>query len=36
MAHNEKQLFLIKELLSEVPQYKEVEIPKDTEKQKLF
>ena len=34
MANNEKRLFLIKELLSEVPQSKEVEIPKDTEKQK--
>lgn len=34
MAYNEKRLFLIKELLSELPQYKEAEIPKDTEEQK--
>ena len=34
MTYNEKLLFLVKELLSELPEYKEAEIPKDTEEQK--
>lgn len=34
MTHSEKRLFLIKELLSEQPQYKDMEIPANTEEQK--
>lgn len=34
MTHSEKRLFLIKELLSELPQYKDMEIPIDAEEQK--
>lgn len=36
MTHSEKRLFLIKELLSELPQSKDMEIPKDIEEQKRF
>ena len=34
MTHNEKRLYLIKELLSELPQYRNMEIPNNTEEQK--
>ena len=34
MTHNEKRLYLIKELLSELPQYRDMEIPDNTEEQK--
>lgn len=34
MTHSEKRLYLIKELLSELPQYKDMEIPNNTEEQK--
>lgn len=34
MTNNDKRLFLIKELLSELPQYRDMEIPKDIEEQK--
>ncbi len=34
MTHSEKRLYLIKELLSELPQYRNMEIPDDTEEQK--
>lgn len=34
MTHSEKRLFLIKELLSELPQYRNMKIPSDTEEQK--
>lgn len=34
MTHNEKRLYLIKELLSELPQDKDIELPTDTEEQK--
>ena len=34
MTHSEKRVFLIKELLSELPQYKDMEIPVDAEEQK--
>ncbi|RKI37228.1 protein-ADP-ribose hydrolase [bacterium D16-51] len=34
MTHSEKRLYLIKELLSELPQYRSMEIPDDTEEQK--
>lgn len=34
MKHSEKRLYLIKELLSELPQYRSMEIPDDTEEQK--
>lgn len=34
MTHSEKRQFLIKELLSEQPQYGDVEIPDNTEEQK--
>ena len=36
MTHSEKRQFLIKELLSEQPQYGDVEIPDNTEEQKRF
>lgn len=34
MTHSEKRRYLIKELLSELPQYRSMEIPDDTEEQK--
>ena len=34
MIHSEKRLYLIKELLSELPQYRDMEIPDNTEEQK--
>lgn len=34
MTHEEKRLYLIKELLSELPQYRNMEIPENTEEQK--
>ncbi len=34
MTHSEKRLYLIKELLSEQPQYKDMEIPDNVEEQK--
>lgn len=34
MTHSEKRLYLIKELLSELPQYKDMEIPNNTDEQK--
>lgn len=34
MTHSEKRLYLIKELLSEQPQYRDMEIPSNTEEQK--
>lgn len=34
MTHSEKRLYLIKELLSELPQYRNMEIPDNTEEQK--
>lgn len=34
MTHSEKRRYLIKELLSEMPQYRSMEIPDDTEEQK--
>lgn len=34
MTHSEKRLYLIKELLSELPQYRNMEIPDDAEEQK--
>ncbi len=34
MTHSEKRRYLIKELLSELPQYRNMEIPDDTEEQK--
>ena len=34
MTHNEKRLYLIKELLSELPQHRDMEIPDHTEEQK--
>lgn len=34
MTHSEKRIFLIKKLLAESPQYKEIEIPADEKKQK--
>ena len=34
MTHNEKRLYLIKELLSELPQHRDMEIPDNTEEQK--
>lgn len=34
MTHNEKRVFLLKELLSELPQYSHMEIPVDAEEQK--
>lgn len=34
MTHSEKRLYLIKELFSELPQYRSMEIPDDTEEQK--
>ena len=34
MTHSEKRRYLIKELLSELPQYKDMEIPDNTEEQK--
>lgn len=34
MTHSEKRLYLIKELLSELPQYKDMKIPDNTEEQK--
>lgn len=33
MTHNEKRIYLIKELLSELSQYKDMEIPDDTQEQ---
>lgn len=34
MTHSEKRIYLIRELLSEQPQYRDMEIPQDTEEQK--
>lgn len=34
MTHSEKRIFLIKELLSELPQYREAEIPENGDEQK--
>lgn len=34
MTHSEKRLYLTKELLSELPQYRDMEIPNNTEEQK--
>lgn len=34
MTHSEKRLYLIKELLSELPQYRDMEIPDNAEEQK--
>ena len=34
MTHSEKRLYLIKELLAELPQYRNMEIPDHTEEQK--
>ena len=34
MTHKEKRLYLIKELLLELPQYRKVEIPNNVEEQK--
>lgn len=34
MTHNENRLFLIRELLSELPQYKDMELPVEMEEQK--
>lgn len=34
MTHSEKRIFLIKELLSELPQYRDMELPTDAEEQK--
>lgn len=36
MTHNEKRLYLIRELLAELPQYKDLEIPDHIEEQKLL
>lgn len=34
MTHSEKRLYLIKELLSEMPQYRDMDIPDNAEEQK--
>lgn len=34
MTHSEKRLYLIQELLSELPQYRDMEIPDNAEEQK--
>lgn len=34
MTHDEKREYLIKELLSELPQYSDMKIPEDEERQK--
>lgn len=34
MTHREKRLFMIRELLSELPQCRDIKIPADTEGQK--
>lgn len=36
MTHSEKRLYLIKQLLSELPQYKELELPDNPEEQKCL
>lgn len=36
MTHSEKRLYLIKELLSELPQYRDMEIPDNAEEQKCL
>ncbi len=36
MTHSEKRLYLIRELLAELPQYRDMEIPDNAEEQKLL
>ena len=36
MTHNEKRIFLIKELLAELPQYRDMQIPMDEDEQKML